>query len=589
MSKLRNTIFSSFFIIAIILTGVVSSVHAAAFAPAVSLPAGTGPSSIAAAFFDGDLNSDVAVANFRDNTVSVMLGNGDGTFTAAAGSPIDVGTAPYAVISRDFDRDGNIDLAVANSGDDTVSILLGNGDGTFTPATGSPFAVGTTPYSLTSSDLDGDGFIDLAVANHKSGSISILVGDGTGFFAPTSPALFSAGSSPAAIVAADFNTDEVEVKDELAVADSKNHNITILSLKNTLGTYTMTTAKKYSVGRTPLSLVTGDFNGDGLPDLAVANANSKNISVLLGLGTNLMTNPVHYKVIAFPSSITEADLDGDGRLDLAVTHLKGSMLSVLYGGGNGTFLQPITFPVGNHPLAVAAGDFNTDGNNDLLTANYNANTLSLLINTPTANISVTSPAAGEHIATGSPYLITWAAFPGAVSRYVINYSSNNGRSFKKLAEVANLQTTYSWNVPIPTANLNDNIIKIVAYDASNTILAEGSSKATFSIDAVAITQPNGGETFIGGQTKTISWNTYATTKPATSVNLYYSVDGGSKWKQITSITGNQNPGTYAYTTWTVPTVTADEHDALVKIELRAGSKIVASDISDKFFTITVTP
>ena len=513
----------------------------------------------------------------------MMLGNGDGTFTAAAGSPIDVGTAPYAVISRDFlDSDGNIDLAVANSGDDTVSILLGNGDGTFTPATGSPFVVGTTPYSLTSGDFDGDGFVDLAVANHKSSNISILVGDGHGVFAPTIPAVFSAGNNPDAIVAADLNTDETEVKDELAVADSKNNNIFILSLKNTLGTYTMTTAKKYSVGRTPLSLVTGDFNGDGLPDLAVANANSKNISVLLGLGSNLMTNPVDYKVVAFPSSITAADLDGDGRLDLAVTHLKGNTLSVLYGDGNGRFLKPITFPVGNHPLAVAGGDFDTDGHNDLLTANYAANTLSLLINTPTAGINVTSPVAGEHIATGSPYLITWAAFPGAVTRYVINYSSNNGRSFKKLAEVDGLQTTYPWNVPIPTANLNDNIIKIVAYDASNKMLAEGSSKATFSIDAVAITQPNGGETFIGGQTKTISWNTYATTKPATSVSLFYSIDGGIKWKQIDSITGNLG----IYTTWTVPTVTADEHDALVKIELRAGSSIVASDISDKFFTIT---
>ncbi len=523
---------------------------------------------------------DVAVANFLDDTVSVMLGNGDGTFTT---TNFDVGTAPYAVISGDFNSDGNADLAVANSGSNNITILFGNGTGDF--PTVATYPVGTTPYSLTSGDLDGDGNIDLAVANLKSGNISILIGNGAGSFSATDPAVFPVGGSPVAIVAADFNTDEVDIKDELAVADSNGHSVSILSLKKELDeTYTMTVdpKHKYTVGSTPLALVTGDFNGDGMPDLAVANGNSKNISVLLGMGTNLMAAPVHYTVDEFPASLTTGDLNGDGKIDLAATHISGNTLSVLYGNGNGKFQAPLSFPVGKYPLAVAAGDFDADGLIDLLTANYDTDTLSLLINAQSTGINVTSPAGGEQIQTGASLLITWNAFPGAVT-YTIFYSSDNGIKFKKLAKVGNV-TSYDWTVPLPKLpNSNDNLIKIVGYDANKKVVAEGRSKSSFAIEAVSIVSPNGGEIVSSEGSMSIVWSTYITKKTPTSVKLYYSkydAAGVLSWTLIDTITGN--PGSYL---WTLPLVDATRHNYLVKVELRAGSTVLATDISDRFFTI----
>jgi len=530
---------------------------------------------------------DVAVANFKDSTVSVMLGNGDGTFTEAAGSPIAVGTSPYAVISADFNNDGNLDLAVANSGSDNVSVLLGNGDGTFTEAVGSPFPVSTTPYALTSGDLDGDGFVDIAVANIKSGNISILIGDGSGSFSATVPAVFPAGSSPTSIVAADFNVDELDefdvpvVKDELAVADSKS-SIAIMSLtKNSDDTYTMTTANKYSVGAGPLILATSDFNGDGMPDLAVNNSNSKNISLFLGVGTNILHFMQNLTVDQFPTAVVAADLNGDGKVDLAVTHLSSDSVSVIYGNGNGKFQSPISFPVGAQPLSVAAADFDSDGRTDLLTANFSANTLSLLINTQdTGVITVTSPVGGEHLHNSTTLNITWDAFPGAVS-YVIYQSTDNGSTFKKLAKVGNV-TSYLWAMKLAkqSANTNDNLIKIVGYNASKKIIAEGRSKSTFSIEAVSIVFPNGGEILPGGAGVLIGWNTYATSKTPTSVRLSYW--DGSKWITITTL--NPIPVLPIYT-WTLPAVTETRHFYLLKVELRAGSKVVATDITDGFFTI----
>jgi hypothetical protein len=125
--------------------------------------------------FNGDGKLDLAVCDTSDNNVTIFLGNGNGEFTTASGSPIAVGTQPEAIVAGDFNNDGKLDFAIANFGDNTVSLLLGNGDGTFTPASGSPYAVGNGPISLTAADFNGDGKLDLAVANLTDGTVSILV------------------------------------------------------------------------------------------------------------------------------------------------------------------------------------------------------------------------------------------------------------------------------------------------------------------------------------------------------------------------------------------------------------------------------
>lgn len=143
------------------------------FTKAPVAPAVGGP--VAVADFDGDGKLDLAVCDSASNNVTILLGNGDGTFTVAPGSPIAVGNQPEAIVTGDFNNDGKLDLAIANFGDGTITLLLGNGDGTFTQASGSPYAVGHGPIALAAADFSGDGKLDLAVANLTDGTISILL------------------------------------------------------------------------------------------------------------------------------------------------------------------------------------------------------------------------------------------------------------------------------------------------------------------------------------------------------------------------------------------------------------------------------
>jgi len=133
-----------------------------------------GGGAIVVADFNGDGKLDLAVANNGNNNVSILLGNGDGTFTQAANSPVPVGSQPYAIAAGDFTGSGKLGLAVANYGSNTVTLLLGNGDGTFTQPVGSPITVGKGPISLAVGDFNGSGRLGLAVANITDGTVSVL-------------------------------------------------------------------------------------------------------------------------------------------------------------------------------------------------------------------------------------------------------------------------------------------------------------------------------------------------------------------------------------------------------------------------------
>ncbi|MGC1106278.1 MAG: VCBS repeat-containing protein [Candidatus Acidiferrales bacterium] len=167
--------------------------------------------SLAIGDFNGDDKLDIAVASYFGNpatsAVTILLGNGDGTFTQATGSPITVGNNPSAIVAGDFNGDGKLDLAIANLNDNTVTILLGNGDGTFTPAPGSPIAVGTAPDAIAVGDFLGNGKLDLAVANSGSNNVTLLLGNGDGTFAQAASSPFSVGKGLSSIAVADFNGD----------------------------------------------------------------------------------------------------------------------------------------------------------------------------------------------------------------------------------------------------------------------------------------------------------------------------------------------------------------------------------------------
>ncbi len=364
----------------------------AAFNTASTPSVGQEPYSVAVGDFNGDGKLDLAVVNNLSSTVSILLGNGDGTFNPATGSPINVGSVPESVAVGDFNGDGKLDLAVVNWVDEDVSILLGNGDGTFTPASTPTVSVGTDPNSVAVGDFNGDGKLDLAVSNYVDSTVSILLGNGDGTFTPASTPTVSVGFWPTSVAVGDFNGDG---KLDLAVANycgsdptcSSPGNVSIL-LGNGNGTFTPA-ASSPSVGVYASSVAVGDFNGDGKLDLAVTSSNNNTVSILLGNGDGTFTPAPTPSVGFWPTSVAVGDFNGDGKLDLAVanecgsdTTCSSSNVSILLGDGTGNFTAAPSPSVGLYPISLAVGDFNGDGRLDVASANYGSNTVSILVQPP---------------------------------------------------------------------------------------------------------------------------------------------------------------------------------------------------------------
>ncbi|MDQ3712260.1 MAG: FG-GAP-like repeat-containing protein [Acidobacteriota bacterium] len=335
---------------------------------------GIDPTSVTTGDFNGDGKLDLATANSNENTVSVLLGDGTGGFSMATN--FGVGNGPRAVTTGDFNGDGKLDLATANSNENTVSVLLGDGTGGFGAATS--FGVGSLPISITTGDFNGDGRLDLATANNVSNNVSVLLSNGTGGFSAASNFLIS-GTSPFSITTGDFNGDG---RLDLATANIGSDNVSVL-LGNGTGGFN-STAVGVGVGNDPLSITTGDFNGDGRLDLATANYGSDNVSVLLGNGTGGFSTASNFPVSGTnPQSITTGDFNGDGRLDLATANTGSANVSILFGDGTGGFGAATSFGVGSLPTSITTGDFNGDGRLDLAAANLFFNGVTVLLNTCT--------------------------------------------------------------------------------------------------------------------------------------------------------------------------------------------------------------
>ena len=450
--------------------------------PQTSFNLGKNPSALAANHFTGGTLPDIAVASQADNTLSIFKNQDSGNFVLLSTSPIALPaneTAPVALASAIFRTDTKKfttaqapDLVVVNSASNNISILLGNTDpttnvpnGTFTQAPGSPIAVGPSPRSIVIADFNGDGFLDLAIANQGDNSITLLRGNGDGTFTPFPSSTFHLTNSatvsetgPVAMLAANFQNKTTGPNGsvpelDLAVVNLTSNNIAILATTvsadtNLNVTLSEVTGSPIAVGNSPVAIATADLNADGVLDLAVVNQADSTVSILLG-STNLDAtfSPASGSPLptgSTPAGIAIASFASGASPDLAVTNEGVNTLGVYIGLGNGNFASRIE-------LGVPAGTGKV-----------------ITLATPVANIFVADPKVAEVRPASPTALITSVlSSSGLPDVALVAQGSSGGNGILSIildssSFSSNNGTNSSQQIPYPASEYVDIGVKIKA-------------------------------------------------------------------------------------------------------------------------------
>jgi hypothetical protein len=361
-----------------------------------SFPSEITPLAVVAADFNRDGKMDLAVASVSGPNgpeVQVFLGNGDGTFGEPRVYDVGPGSGPLAV--ADLNHDGDPDLVVVNGACpnnvcyDSVSVLLGNGDGTFQPPAN--YATAAGPVAILLGNFNGDGKLDIATLNQSDYTstcdcLSVLLGNGDGTFQEPPIITYPPPSLPEALAAGHFNGGKSL---DLAVTLGFTSQDTVqILLGNGDGTFQL--GESYTVAPNSLSIVAADFRNNRKTDLAVAEFEGLGVAVLLGNGDGTFAQPVVYDV-GIPIAVA-ADMNGDGITDLvAASDNPGGAAAVLFGTGNGTFQGAVYYPAGVFPSALAIADFNGDRRADVTVADQLGNREYVLLNTGLVSLSPTTP------------------------------------------------------------------------------------------------------------------------------------------------------------------------------------------------------
>ncbi|NNM26816.1 MAG: VCBS repeat-containing protein [Phycisphaerales bacterium] len=345
------------------------------FDPATSVFAGSEPSGIAAADFNGDGIMDLATTTDAPDQLTILFGNGAGGYTATVGAFLGASSSPQDVVAGDLDGDGDMDAAVAvRDPFGSVLILTNTGAGTFTA--GATIAVGERPRGMSIADHDGDGDLDIAVANRESNSAHVLTNVGGTFSAAT----LAAGQEPRATAFGDFDNDGDK---DLAVTNHDDRSVSVY--RNTGGSFTLAATLFVSPLVRPEGVDTADLDGDGDADLLVATSDQtlgiNEVAVFMSTGAVAFSGPTGYATGGTNTSqIVAADLDCDGVMDAAVVSQDSNNVSLLRGNGAGGFMAPQIMTAGTRPGDIVAADLDGDGDADLAVENRDSNNVSVFMN-----------------------------------------------------------------------------------------------------------------------------------------------------------------------------------------------------------------
>ena len=345
----------------------------------IVLATGHRPASIAVADLNHDHHPDLVVANFEDGTLSVLLGDGRGRFAPAPGSPFACGASPNDIAVADLNGDGNLDLVVANTGTPYLTVLLGDGRGKFTPTAHSPFATQSFPHvhGVVAADFIGDGKPAVVTDSWGHNQVLMLPGDGMGNLVPPG-VLFATGKRPyERLRSADLNRDG---RPDIVTTDMDDNAVSIL-LGDGHGGFRQPAGSPFPAGKAPWEVAIADFNRDGNLDLAVipydqdlTDARQLAVTVLLGDGRGGFVShpersaPLSLEGCRGPDRVAAGDVNGDGYPNIVVSCAQNNRLIVFWGSKEGVFARSIE-DVQSGWSGLAVADLEGDGKSEIIVSN----------------------------------------------------------------------------------------------------------------------------------------------------------------------------------------------------------------------------
>lgn len=403
--------------LSVLLNTTVPGATSAGFAAVQTIVTSHQPGDVTVSDLNGDGRPDIVVVSPAGNVVSALINTtaaNAGSVAFASERVVDTGNMPFWVVATDSNGDGKPDLAITYAADNVVSVVLnqtlpGSTEALFGTRTTLP--AGTAPTLITAADLTGDGRTDFAVGTLAGNTVTVI----PAMVAPILPvaafadaASFGAGSFPVSANVADFDGDGLP---DVAAANLVGNTVSVLinTTARAAAAPTFADQQTFAAGSGPRGAASGDFNGDGKPDLVTANENDNTVSVLLNttaaVGAPAFAAHQDFAAGGFPFAVAAADFNGDGRADIAVANAHDATVSVLLnttapGALTASFAAQQAFDTGPGANSVAVADVNGDGLPDLIISSFSRSVLSVLVNTTPPGATTPSFAAHQDFAVG---------------------------------------------------------------------------------------------------------------------------------------------------------------------------------------------